>query len=123
MKPKRTSTKELRPVPTMSPSAFRPHLPSADDEEIEQFSSPEKEARRKKRALDIPTQDTIEEAEFTQPMDLFMDWDGGEQPAEDPFAPEEDGPELSLGPSLPPPDEEGGSRLAMTTVLAKVRLF
>ncbi|KAL1951487.1 hypothetical protein VTO73DRAFT_636 [Trametes versicolor] len=119
MKRKRTTTKQLRPVPTMSPSVFRPHLPSADDEEIEQFSSPEKDTRRKKRALDIPTQDTIEEAEFTQPMDLFMDWDGGEQPADDPFASEEDGPELSLGPGLPPPDEEGGSRLAMTTVLAK----
>lgn len=121
MKRKRTSTKELRPVPTMSPSVFRPHLPSADDEEIEQFSSPEKDTRRKKRALDIPTQDTIEEAEFTQPMDLFMDWDGGEQPADDPFASEEDGPELSLGPSLPPPDEEGGPRLAMTTVLSTLR--
>ncbi|OJT02749.1 hypothetical protein TRAPUB_6743 [Trametes pubescens] len=114
MKPKRKTTKELRPVPVMSPSVFRSHLPSADDEEIEEFSSPEKDTRRKKRALDIPTQDSIEEAVFTQHMDSFMDWEGGAQPAA-----EENRLELSLGPRLPPPDEEGGPRLAMTTVLAK----
>ncbi|KAI0639615.1 hypothetical protein C8Q77DRAFT_1082074 [Trametes polyzona] len=125
MKGKGKSTKELRPVPPLSPSVFLPHLPSVDDDdEIEQFSSPEKDVRRAKRALDLPTQDTIESAEFSQePMDSFVDWNGGAQteedlPEEDLFAPREDSPELSLGPDLPPPDV-AGPRQAMSAMLDK----
>ncbi|KAH9857981.1 hypothetical protein C2E23DRAFT_718932 [Lenzites betulinus] len=125
MKPRRTSSKELRPVPSISPSVFHPHLPSvADEDEIEEFSSPEKDTRKKKRSrLDLPTQDTIEEGDFTQePMDAFVDWDGGAQLAEDPFTADDDddsGLALSLGPELPSPNSKGGPRQAMSSLLSK----
>ncbi|KAI0652056.1 hypothetical protein C8Q79DRAFT_1005287 [Trametes meyenii] len=121
MRRKRGFSKELRPVPRLSPSVFRPHLPPADDDEIDQFSSPEKDARRKAAlTLDPFTQDTIEAAEFTQEQaDALVDWDGGIAPDdENPFA-DGEGNELSLGPDLPAPDGFGGSRRAMTTVFAQ----
>ncbi|KAI0778388.1 hypothetical protein BD413DRAFT_508860 [Trametes elegans] len=122
MKRKGAPTKALRPVPSVSPSVFRPYLPSADVDEIEDFSSPEKETRKKRRAPHVSTQDTIELAVFTQDhleMDVnsFMDWDGGAQLDEDPFPPERDGLELSLGPNLLPPDQEDVRRKAMASVL------
>lgn len=126
MKPRRMSSKELRPVPSISPSVFHPHLPSvADEDEIEEFSSPEKDTRKKKRSrLDLPTQDTIEEGDFTQePIDAFVDWDGGAQLVEDPFTADDDdgsGLALSLGPELPSPNSKGGPRQAMSSLLSKV---
>lgn len=124
MKPRRTSTKELRPVPSISPSVFFPHLPSVDEDEIEDFSSPEKDTRKKRSRLNVPTQDTIETADFTQePMEEFVDWDGGVELDEDLFTAEADdhGPPLSLGPNLLSHDKESGSRRAMTSVFSKVR--
>ena len=121
MKTKRKGkSKELQPIPQLSPSAFRPYLPQED--EIEDFSSPEKDAWRPRRAAQPLTQDTIEDFSQEVDMDHFMDWEGG-QPAEPSASVYENGPDLSLGPELTPPDVEGGPRKVMEQLLSKVRLL
>ncbi|CDO72980.1 hypothetical protein BN946_scf185007.g34 [Trametes cinnabarina] len=115
MKPKRS--KELRPIPVVTPSVFRPHLPSADVEEIEEWSSPERDKQVAAR-LDILTQESIELAQFTQDqVESFVDWDGGMPPEVDPFVTDEDEPALSLGPQLASPHAD--RRQAMQSVLDK----
>nr|VWO94273.1 N/A [Ganoderma boninense] len=122
MKNKRKGkSKELLPIPQLSPSAFRPYLPQED--EIENFSSPEKDKRRPRREAEPFTQDTIEDFSQDADMDHFMDWEGGQQPAELLASVHENGPDLSLGPELTPPDAEGGPRKVMEQLLSKVRLF
>ncbi|TBU34708.1 hypothetical protein BD311DRAFT_682810 [Dichomitus squalens] len=122
MKSKRKGkSKELHPIPRLSPSDFRPYL-QQEEEDIDQFSSPEKDARRTQRVAQPLTQDTIEE-DFSQDIDNFMDWEGGAQPHEDPSASlHENGPELSLGPELTPPDAQSGPRKAMEQLLSKEKL-
>ncbi|KAI0361400.1 hypothetical protein OH77DRAFT_1417658 [Trametes cingulata] len=121
MKRKRASTKELRPVPSLSPSVFRPHLPSADFDDIEDFSSPEKDTRKKGVTLNVSTQESIEVADFTQELENeLVDWNGGMQPEEDPFTADgDDGPEFSTGPELLAPDKQARSREAMVTVFTE----
>ncbi|KAI9069409.1 hypothetical protein FKP32DRAFT_1617237 [Trametes sanguinea] len=122
MKPNRS--KELRPIPVVTPSVFRPHLPSMDIDEIEEFSSPERDTRKEAR-LNILTQESIELAQFTQDqVDSFVDWDGGAQPEEymppevDPFIDDDEQPEPSLGPQLASP-HGNDRRQAMASVLDK----
>ncbi|KAM5533973.1 hypothetical protein V8D89_012398 [Ganoderma adspersum] len=118
MKSKRKGkSKELQPIPQLSPSAFRPYLPQED--EIEDFSSPEKDARRPRRAAQPLTQDTIEDFSQDVDMDHFMDWEGGQQPAEPSVSVYQNGPDLSLGPELTPPDAGGGPRKVMEQLLSK----
>ncbi|KAI0673340.1 hypothetical protein C8Q78DRAFT_1076361 [Trametes maxima] len=121
MKRKRRSMKGLRPIPRLSPSVFHPHLPPADDDEIDQFSSPEKDTRRKAAlTLDPFTQDTIEAAEFAQEQaDAFVDWDGGVAPDGSLFTDDDEGNGLSLGPDLPAPNGPGGPRRAMNSMFAE----
>ena len=121
MKSKRKGkAKELHPIPRLSPSDFRPYLQPEDDD-IDQFSSPEKDPRRSSRPAQQPTHDTIED-EFSQDIDNFMDWDGGTQSHEDSsMSLRDNGQELSLGPELPPPDDGSGPRKAMERLLSKVR--
>ncbi|KAI1789803.1 hypothetical protein LXA43DRAFT_974076 [Ganoderma leucocontextum] len=119
MKSKRKGkSKELQPIPQLSPSAFRPYLPQEDD--IEEFSSPEKDTRRTRRDAQPLTQDTIEDFSQDVDMDNFMDWDGGTQQLAEPSASAHDnGPDLSLGPELTPPDAPGGPRKVMEQLLSK----
>ncbi|OSD03281.1 hypothetical protein PYCCODRAFT_1467141 [Trametes coccinea BRFM310] len=123
MRPNRS--KQLRPIPVVTPSVFRPHLPSMDIDEIEEFSSPERD-RRKEARLDILTQESIELAQFTQDqVDSFVDWDGGtpleeDMPAEvDPFVEDDEQPEPSLGPQLDSPHANNDRRQAMKSILDK----
>ncbi|KAH9898194.1 hypothetical protein C8Q73DRAFT_683976 [Cubamyces lactineus] len=121
MKPKRTSTKELRPVPVVTPSVFRPHLPSNDIDPIEEFSSPETEKRRKEARLNLPTQESIELAQFTQDqLDSFVDWEGGQPPDDMPPSPsQENEVAMSVGPQLPSADDEPSPRQTMASLLSK----
>ncbi|KAI0328156.1 hypothetical protein GY45DRAFT_1326691 [Cubamyces sp. BRFM 1775] len=121
MKPKRTSTKELKPVPIVTPSVFRPHLPSNDIDPIEEFSSPETEKRRREARLNLPTQESIELAQFTQDqLDSFVDWEGGQPPDDGPPSPSEENQlPMSVGPQLPPTDDEPSPRQAMAPLFTK----
>ncbi|KAJ8468385.1 hypothetical protein ONZ51_g9676 [Trametes cubensis] len=121
MKPKRKSTKELKPVPIVTPSVFRPHLPSNDIDPIEEFSSPETEKRRREARLNLPTQESIELAQFTQDqLDSFVDWEGGQPPEDMPPSPSEENElAMSVGPQLPPPDDEPSPRQAMASLFSK----
>ncbi|RPD57025.1 hypothetical protein L227DRAFT_236285 [Lentinus tigrinus ALCF2SS1-6] len=82
--------KEFRPISNISPPDFTPYLVSTQFDDIEEFSSPERSARKKQHAMNPFTQDTIEE--FT--VDQYVDWDGG-APAEDPPTQEENAMILS----------------------------
>ena len=123
MKSKRKGKpKEFKPIPQLSPSVFRPYLPQED--EVEDFSSPEKDTRRTRPGAQPLTQDTIEDFTQDDEMDHFMDWDGGaQQPAEPSDSMHNNGPDLSLGPELTPPGAEGGLRKVMNQILSKVRLI
>ncbi|KAI0801062.1 hypothetical protein C8Q74DRAFT_1364713 [Fomes fomentarius] len=115
----RNKGKGLRPIRCLTPPDFRPYLQSSQFDDIEDFSSPEKDNRRKGRAAGPLTQDTIEEAEFSQDFDQFVDWDGGAQHEQPSASLPSNGPELSLGPELAPPDHDGGQRRKSDLLLSK----
>ena len=95
---------------------------SPQEDEIEDFSSPEKDTRRTKRGARPLTQDTIEDFSQDIDMDHFMDWEGGQRLQETSASVHDNGPDVSLGPDLTPPDAEGSPRKVMEQLLLKVRL-
>ncbi|RDX51079.1 hypothetical protein OH76DRAFT_1401850 [Lentinus brumalis] len=97
----KAKAKELRPIRNITPPDFTPYLLSTQPDDIDEFSSPERSARKKNSAMGPFTQDTIED--FT--VDHYVDWDGGEPP-EDPPTQQENAMILSLGPHLTPPEDQ-----------------
>ncbi|KAI0719991.1 hypothetical protein C8T65DRAFT_634525 [Cerioporus squamosus] len=97
----KAKAKEFRPISDITPPDFTPYLFSTQPDEIEEFSSPERGARKKKPEGGPFTQDTIED--FT--VDEYVDWDGG-APPEDPPTQQEHAMILSLEPRLTPPQDQ-----------------
>lgn len=116
----RNQGKGLRPIHCLTPPDFRPYLQSSQFDDIEDFSSPEKDSRGKGRPTGPLTQDTIEEADFSQDFDQFVDWNGGAQYEQPSTSLPSNGPALSLGPDLPPPNHDGGQRRKSDLLLSKV---
>ena len=98
--------KEFRPISHIPPPDFTPYLVSTQFDDIEEFSSPERSARKKKPRIEPLTQDTIED--FS--VDHFIDWGGG-MPPEDPLPLTQEEEENAVNFShLTPP--EGQSQVA-----------